>query len=161
MTTIKILALTIIQILSVSILYSQPTDEYGSYYNNGILKNLGASGGYAATGHDFVLNQNLQGTVEAWVYLNQYNENYSIIYEKGTTFTFGVANLGNQYRPFLNLNTSSYLPVPGTPVPLNRWVHLAATWLQSGGSLTVIFYMDGAQVGSPMSSGATVASNTD
>jgi subtilisin-like proprotein convertase family protein len=161
MTMIRILALAVVQLASISILSSQPTDEYGSFYNNGILKNLGASGGYAATGHNFVLNQGLQGTVEAWVYLTQYNENYSYIYEKGSTFAFGVSNSGNQYRPFLNVNTSSFLPVPGTPVPLNRWVHLAATWLQSGGSITVIFYMDGSQVGSPMSSGTGVAGNTD
>lgn len=159
---INIAKILFIQLLFLTTAFSQETDEYGSFYNNGVLSGLAANnGGYAAAGHNFLLNQGLQGTIEAWVYMSQYNTSSSYIYEKGNTFRFGVSNAANQNKPFLDISTGTFLPNVTAAVPLNRWVHLAATWLQSGPSTTVNFYMDGNLLGTPVTINVIPVSNTD
>ena len=112
MTANKLVIFLILLFLNVISAYSQITDEYGSSFNNGILSGLAANdGGYASVGHNFVLNQGLQGTIEAWVYMTQYNPSLAAIYEKGSTFRFGVTNTSNQNKPFLLINTVSFLPI--------------------------------------------------
>lgn len=140
--------------------FSQQTDEYGSGFENRVLGNLSAAGRYGLVPHDFTLNQNLQGTVEAWVYLTAYNDNSSYIYQKGSSFIFAVGSSVISNRPFLALSSYPYYPLSGSSVPLNRWVHLAATWLQSGALTTVTFYMDGQIIGTPVTGSTGVSSNT-
>lgn len=162
MTANKLVIFLILLFLNVISGYSQIMDEYGSSFNNGILSGLAANdGGYASVGHNFVLNQGLQGTIEAWVYMTQYNPSLAAIYEKGSTFRFGVTNTSNQNKPFLLINTVSFLPIVSATVPLDRWVHLAATWLQAGSSTTVTFYMDGSQAGPPVTANVIPVSNSD
>ncbi|NOS86066.1 MAG: T9SS type A sorting domain-containing protein [Ignavibacteria bacterium] len=145
---------------SLQVLYAQSTDEYGTLLNNGILRDLGNPGSYCATEHNSVLNFDPQGTIEAWVYLTSYNENHSIIYMK-STFSFMIGNSALGHRPFLNINSSSFFSPVGDSVPLNRWVHLAASWQHSGAQTTVTFFVDGLLYGSPITQVHTIANNTD
>jgi len=142
-----------------SLLYSQVTDEYGFSSANGVLSNLGP-GKYAATEHNFVLNQSLQGTVEAWIYLNSWNSNNSTIFQKGSSFLFAVGGDFVFNRPVLIINNVVLFPQTGIAVPLSRWVHLAATWQQVSGNITAAFYIDGVMTGS-QTLPAGITSNTD
>ncbi|NOS85273.1 MAG: LamG domain-containing protein, partial [Ignavibacteria bacterium] len=147
----------------VCVSYSQTgeTDVYGSNQLNGVLAGLSSPGRYAAVPPNFILNLGLQGTVEAWVYLTSYNEASTCIYEKGSSFRLGIHNSSNANKPYIFMNTSVFIPAPSSAVPLNRWVHLAATWQQTGSQTTVSFFMDGALVGSPVTQTVNVANNND
>lgn len=134
--------------ITVYAVYSQNSDVYGSYDVNNVLMNLGGAGKYAAVPHSFVLNHGFQGTVEAWVYLSSLNINNTCILEKGPSFMFGVGTAFVFNRPILRVNGVVLFPQTGDAVPLNRWVHLAVTWQQTGPAVIAVFYVDGNIIGS-------------
>ena len=141
--------------------YSQ-IDEYGTYYNNGVLSGLGAiNGGYASVPGNTLLNQLNAGTIEAWVYLTQYNSSGSYIYEKGNSIRFGVNNGPAVFRPFMDINGSSFVSNGFVSVALNRWVHLAGVFSVTGSVTTVTFYIDGALYGSPVSNNVVPVNTSD
>ena len=116
-------------------------DSYGSYSNNGILAGLGSTGKYAAIGHNSLLNPAITGSLEAWIYLTAYNESTSCIVQKGSTFFFGVGSNGIGHKLFVNVNGTVFSSTDA--VPLNRWVHVAASWLQGSPNSAVTFTIDG------------------
>ncbi|NOS86261.1 MAG: T9SS type A sorting domain-containing protein [Ignavibacteria bacterium] len=158
-TFLNVICFFLLQLIIVSQSNSQSTDEYGSTSVNRVLANLGP-GKYAAAEHNFVLNQNLQGTIEAWVYLTSYNINNSCIFEKGSSFLFGVGTAFVFNRPILRIGNTVLFPQTGDAMPLNRWVHLAASWQQVGGNITAAFYIDGLLTGS-QTQAASLTSNSD
>lgn len=141
--------------------YSQ-TDEYGTYYNNGVLSGLGASnGGYASVPGNTLLNLQNAGTIETWVYLNQHNTSSSFIYEKGNSIRFGINGGPSVFRPFMDINGSSFASNGLLSIPLNRWVHLAGVFSVAGSATTVTFYVDGAIYGSPVTNNVVPANTAD
>jgi len=138
--------------------YIETGDSYGSQSNNGILGNLGAPGRYCAVQHSTLLNPAITGSVEAWIYLTAYNEATSCILQKGSTFYFGVGSNGINHKLFINTNGTVFSS--NDAVPLNRWVHVAASWLQSSPNSVVTFTIDGASNGA-QSLASSWTNNTD
>lgn len=114
-------------------------DSYGSLSNNGILGNLSGPGKYVAVPHSPLLTPGPTGTVEAWVYLTAHNTSNAYILQKGQALGFGIN--GSTGNTFLSINNVQF--VAADPVPLNRWVHVAASWSNSGANYTVNFFRDG------------------
>ncbi|NOS84723.1 MAG: T9SS type A sorting domain-containing protein [Ignavibacteria bacterium] len=141
----------------VADLKAQPaeTDSYGSLSNNGVLGNLSGEGRYVAVPHSNNLHPGLNGTVEAWVYLNSYNPNGSYILQKGLGFGLAI-NVINQLT--LRVNNTTFLQ--GGNVPTGRWVHVAVAWTNSSPNMTASFYIDGIQTALVIEPGTT-GSNTD
>jgi hypothetical protein len=160
--TQKIIVGIFLYFAGVCVLYSQTgdTDVYGSYQLNGVLTGLSSPGRYAAVPHNFVLNQGLQGTVEAWVYLTAYNENNTCIYQKGSSFMFGISDAVLMHRPILQINGVTFLPFSAEPFPLNRWVHFAASWRQTGSTTFATFFIDGTSIATQFNT-VNVINNTD
>lgn len=134
------------------------SDSYGSSSVNGILGNLGAPGRHCSVPHNNLLNPALTGTVEAWVYLNAYNESTSTIFQKGSAFNFGIGSSGINNKLYLNINGTVF--ISNSTVPLNRWVHVSASWLQGSPNSLVTFTMDGSSNGA-QSLAAVWSNNTD
>jgi hypothetical protein len=155
-----------LMIISIRFSYSQDNtpyvpftgDSYGSGSNNGILGGLGSPGRYGAIPHNSLLNQSLTGSIEAWIYLTSYNESTSCIVQKGSTFYFGVGSNGINHKLFINANGTVFSS--NDPVPLNRWVHVAVSWLQGSPNSLVTFTIDGASNGA-QSLASNWANNTD
>lgn len=166
MKRLKITVTILLMIISVKIMFAQDNipqipltgDSYGSESNNGILGGLGSTGRYAAIGHNSLLNPAITGSVEAWIYLTAYNESTSCIVQKGSTFLFGVGSNGINHKLFVNANGTVFSSID--PVPLNRWVHVAASWLQSSPNSLVTFTIDGISNGA-QSLTSTWSNNTD
>lgn len=124
------------------------TDEYGQFNFNAILSNLGSTGGYVAVPGAF--NENVDGSVEAWIYPTATTSSAPCIVGKGDAtnvgFLFGwTTSSNNLYMRFGNTPT---INTGGTTIPLNQWTHVAATWSGGAGNYTVTFYVNGAQSGS-------------
>lgn len=166
MKTLKVAVAVIFMIITIKISFSQDTnpvmpltgDSYGSGSNNGILGNLGGVGRYCAIPHNTLLNPAITGSVEAWIYLTAYNESTSCIVQKGNTFYFGVGSNGINHKLFLNTNGTLFSS--NDAVPLNRWVHVSASWLQSSPNSLVTFTIDGLSNGG-QSLASTWSNNTD
>jgi subtilisin-like proprotein convertase family protein len=125
------------------------TDEYGSYNFNAYLGGLGASGGYVAV--PGVYNENVDGSIEAWIYPTATTSSAPAIVGKGDAtnvgFMFMWTSSGLLSMRFGNTSTTN---TGGTIVPLNQWTHVAVTWTGGAGNYTVTFYVNGVQSGSPV-----------
>jgi subtilisin-like proprotein convertase family protein len=131
------------------------TDEYGSFNFNAYLTGLGASGGYMAVPN--FPNENVNGSVEAWVYPTATTSSAPCIVGKGDAtnvgFLFGwVASSTKLYMRFGNTPVTN---TAGTNVPLNTWTHVAATWTGGAGNFTVQFYVNGAPSGAAVNNAGT------
>jgi subtilisin-like proprotein convertase family protein len=137
------------------------SDEYGAFNFNAVLSGLGSTGGYVAIPNAF--NENVDGSVEAWVYPTATTSSAPCIVGKGDAtnvgFLFGVSWSSNVlYMRFGNTPTVN---TGGTTIPLNQWTHVAATWTGGAGNYTVTFYVNGAQSGSPVNNAGTWNVTTD
>ncbi len=166
MKRLKITVTILLMIISIMFSYSQDNnpqvpltgDSYGSGSNNGILANLGGAGRYCSVPHNTILNPAITGSVEAWIYLTTYNESTSCIVQKGSTFFFGVGSNGINHKLFINTNGTVF--ASNDAVPLNRWVHVAASWLQGSPNSLVTFTIDGISNGA-QSLASTWSNNSD
>ncbi len=123
------------------------TDEYGYFNFNAFLSNLGSTGGYVAVPGAF--NENVDGSVEAWIYPTATTSSAPCIVGKGDAtnvgFLFGwTTSTNNLYMRFGNTPTVN---TGGSTIPLNTWTHVAATWSGGAGNYTVTFYVNGAVSG--------------
>lgn len=137
------------------------TDEYGYFSFNAYLTGLGATGGYVAIPGAF--NENVDGSVEAWVYPTATTSSAPCIVGKGDStavgFLFGwSASTSLLYMRFGSTPTTN---TGGTTVPLNQWTHVAATWSGGAGNYTVTFYVNGALSGSPVTNTGTWLVSSD
>ena len=137
------------------------TDEYGAYNFNAVLSGLGSTGGYVAIPGAF--NENVDGSVEAWIYPTATTSSAPCIVGKGDAtnvgFLFGISWSSNVlYMRFGNTPT---INTGGTTLPLNQWTHVAATWTGGAGNYTVTFYVNGSQSGSPVTNAGTWNVTTD
>jgi subtilisin-like proprotein convertase family protein len=166
MKRLKITFTILLMIISIKFTTSQDNipqvpvtgDSYGSGSNNGILGNLGGAGRYGAIPHNNILNPAITGSVEAWIYLTAYNESTSCIVQKGSTFFFGVGSNGINHKLFINTNGTVFSS--NDAVPLNRWVHVAVSWLQGSPNSLVTFTIDGISNGA-QSLASTWSNNSD
>jgi subtilisin-like proprotein convertase family protein len=131
------------------------TDEYGYFNFNAILGGLGSTGGYVAVPGAF--NENVDGSVEAWIYPTATTSSAPCIVGKGDAtnvgFLFGwTTSSNNLYMRFGNTPTVN---TGGTTIALNTWTHVAATWTGGAGNYTVTFYVNGAQSGSTVNNTGT------
>lgn len=131
------------------------TDSYGSLSNNGVLGNLSGEGNYVAVPHSSTLQIPLNGTVEAWIYLNAYNSTGTYILQKGNAFGFAIHN-----NTSLSLRVYNTIFLNGGTVPTGRWVHVAAAWTTTSTNMAASFYIDGVQTGFDVQT-ATTGINTD
>lgn len=122
------------------------TDEYGLFnVNANLTLTLGQ---YAAAGG--VVNENFDGSVEAWIYWTGGSSTPAIL-AKGDATNVGIllgisTSSGNVL--FVRFGNSASINTGGTPITQNAWHHVACTWTGGGGSYTVTFYVDGSQSGS-------------
>lgn len=166
MKRLKVTVTVLLMIISMSYSFSQDNyqqlppeaDSYGSGSNNGILGNLGGAGKYCAIPHNSIMNPAITGSVEAWVFLTAYNESTSCIVQKGSSFFFGIGSNGINHKLFLNTNGTVFSS--SDAVPVNRWVHVAASWLQGSPNSLVTFTIDGNSNGA-QSLASTWSNNTD
>jgi subtilisin-like proprotein convertase family protein len=131
------------------------TDEYGFFNFNAYLSGLGATGGYVAIPGAF--NENVDGSVEAWVFPTATTSSAPCIVGKGDAtnvgFLFGwVASSSFLYMRFGNNPTTN---TGGTTVPLNTWTHVACTWSGGAGNYTITFYVNGAISGASVNNTGT------
>jgi hypothetical protein len=103
------------------------TDEYGFFNFNAILGGLGSTGGYVAVPGAF--NENVDGSIEAWVYPTAVTGDQAIVSKGDATnvnFYFGIqattAKLFMRFGNCVSVNTT------GTSIPVNQWSHVACTW---------------------------------
>jgi subtilisin-like proprotein convertase family protein len=140
--------------------YAQ-TDEYGYFNFNAVLSGLGATGGYVAVPGAF--NENVDGSVEAWIYPTATTSSAPCIVGKGdaTTvgFLFGVSWSSNVL--YMRFGSTPTVNTGGTTIPLNQWTHVAATWTGGAGNYTVTFYVNGAQSGSTVNNTGSWNITTD
>lgn len=137
------------------------TDEYGgSVGGNYYMQGLGANANFLEINHDIIFNQNANGSIDAWVYVQ--STGVQIITAKGATtatvsfsFFIGSGKLG--LRMGNNLVSSD----DANNFPLNKWTHVAVTWTSNGGNFDVKFYIDGAQSGTTQLLTGPMPLNTD
>lgn len=131
------------------------TDEYGLFNFNAYLTGLGATGGYVAIPNNF--NENVDGSLEAWIYPTATTSSAPCIVGKGDSTYVGLAWYWSSSTSLMGMrfgNTSTG-NTGGTTVLLNRWTHVAVTWSGGSGNYTVTFYVNGAQSGSPVTNAGT------
>ncbi len=136
----------------------EPGDSYGVESFNGVLGGLGGAGNYAAVPHNTILNTQINGSLECWVYLLSYNELTSYIVQKGSSFIFGIGHSGIGHKPFLYINGTLFTGIDS--IPLNQWVHVGVAWFQSTPNSLVYFFKNGSPAGA-QSSPASWINNTD
>lgn len=96
-------------------------EEYGSFNVNGVLGNLGASGGYVAIPYNSVFNQDYDGAVEAWIYPTATTSSAPAIIGKGSTttvgFLFGVGWATSKL--YFRIGSTPTTNSDGTTIPLD------------------------------------------
>lgn len=137
------------------------TDEYGSGNGNSYMEGLGTTGDYLSVPHAVLLNQNVDGSIEAWIYVA--NTNVQMIMAKGgTAATVSYAFfVGNTQKLGLRIGNNIVSSNDANSFPLNTWTHVAVTWEPNGGNFDVRFYIDGLQSGTTLSITGPMPLNTD
>lgn len=111
---------------------------------------------YVTVPGNSAFNQNVDGTMDAWIYQTGQSTTH-IIFSRGTSgteFFWGIrASIGN--KQVLNINGVQLQNSSGTAIPLNQWAHVAVKWMLSGGNATATFYVNGQQSGTPVTLAAT------
>ena len=127
------------------------SDEYGQYNFNAYLTGLGATGGYMAVNNP--PNENVDGSVEAWIYPTATTSSAPCIVGKGdaTNVGFLFGWVASSTKLYLRFGSTPVTNTAGTNVPLNTWTHVAATWTGGAGNYTVQFYVNGAPSGGTVS----------
>ncbi len=123
------------------------TDEYGYFNFNAILGGLGSTGGYVAVPGAF--NENVDGSIEAWVYPTAVTGDQAIVAKGDATnvnFYFGIQ--ATTAKLFIRFGNGVSVNTTGTSIPVNTWSHVACTWSGGAGNYTVSFYLNGALNGS-------------
>jgi subtilisin-like proprotein convertase family protein len=123
------------------------TDEYGQFNFNAYLGGLGASGGYVAVPSG--INENIDGSIEAWVYPTAVTGDQAIVAKGDITnvgFFFGIQ--ASTAKLFIRFGNGVSINTTGTSIPVNQWSHVACTWSGGAGNYTVSFYLNGALNGS-------------
>jgi subtilisin-like proprotein convertase family protein len=144
-------------------LFSQTiTDEYGLTNFNRYLSGLGISASYVNVANQPVFNQNVNGTLEMWIYPTSYTGTPKTLISKGAStnvsFLWGLsASTGLMY---LRIGTVDFPNNAGTAPPLNQWSHVAVTWM-GGPMFTIKFYLNGAQTGTNVSGSAVWNAGSD
>ncbi len=122
-------------------------DEYGAFNFNASLS-LGTTGGYMAVSNPN--NENVDGSVEAWIYPTTLTSTPVIISKGDATnvgFLFGISSSSGN-KLFIRFGNGVSINTSGSAIPLNTWTHVACTWNGGAGSYTVSFYINGALSGS-------------
>ena len=103
------------------------------------------------------------GTVEAWVYLTQYNSTYSILFVRTPSVAasqpdwyFAVNSSGNLVMYFVNTGLTTYSATGGI-VPLNTWTHVAGSVKSS----VISVFVNGAATTGQTFSGTMIGSAAD
>ncbi len=123
------------------------TDEYGYFNFNAILGGLGSTGGYVAVPNPN--NENVDGSIEAWVYPTAVTGDQAIVAKGDATnvgFYFGIQ--ATTAKLFIRFGNGVSVNTTGTSIPVNTWSHVACTWTGGAGNYTVSFYLNGALNGS-------------
>lgn len=110
--------------------------------------------------HHSNFNQSTDGTMEAWINTAVNNQQKDIVAKGNTTnvsFLFGMAGNGKLFARFGSFVSTNN---DGITIPVNQWVHVAWTWVQSGGVYTVKFYVNGQLSGTPLLNSGVFNSNT-
>ena len=153
---------TISPMLKTNFEQQNQTDEYGGV-NGGIfyMEGLGATGDYLNVPHDGAFNQNVDGSIDAWVYVT--STGVQMIVAKGATqatVSFALF-VGNTNKLGLRIGNSIVGSDDANDFPLNTWTHVAVTWDDNGGGFDVRFYIDGIQSGTTQNLAGTMPLNTD
>jgi subtilisin-like proprotein convertase family protein len=141
---------------------ANPTDEYGSVSNgNYYLTGLGSTGNFLQIADDPIFDQNVDATIDAWIYLT--SSNVSMIMTKGATtatvtFAFFVGNTG---KLGLRMGNNIVGSDDANTIPLNTWTHVAVVWEDNGPNFDVRFYVDGLQSGTTQSLTGPMPFNAD
>lgn len=131
------------------------TDEYGEENRNRVLGGLNGSGNYVAVPNNTIFNQDVDGTIEAWVNLNAYTSGGAAIISKNLVFVAGINTTGS---PFFRIGSTVYTGT--TTVPLNTWTHVAFVWSGGPTNFTLAFYVNGVAAGTSGPTAASWAINT-
>ncbi len=129
------------------------TDEYGLFNANANL--VLTLGQYAAAGG--VQNENVDGSVEAWIYWTG-GSSTPVIFAKGDATNVGIyfgisTSSGNVL--FVRFGNNASINTGGTAITQNAWHHVACTWTGGAGNFTVNFYVDGSHSGSSVTNAGT------
>jgi len=116
-------------------------------YNFALYRPAASPTSYVAVPHNSVFDRTSAGTVEMWVYTTTGTTAQWFI-NKGSSvnvsFGFGMASTN---RLVIRFGNAPVINSTGVPVPVNRWVHAAASWSGAPGNYLVKFYVDGKQSG--------------
>ncbi|AFV25358.1 hypothetical protein Mpsy_3159 [Methanolobus psychrophilus R15] len=102
---------------------------------------------YITVPHSSDLDLTTEGSVEAWVYVQNYR-NYAGIVHKGEqndhsdesySLQFGGSGLGNNKRILFSLNDGGFSVISNTELATQSWYHVVATW----NSTSLIIYING------------------
>ncbi|WP_407356085.1 LamG-like jellyroll fold domain-containing protein [Methanolobus sp. WCC5] len=102
---------------------------------------------YITVPHSSDLDLTAEGSVEAWVYIQNYR-NYAGIVHKGQqndhsdesySLQFGGPGLGNNKRILFALNDGEFSAISNTELATQSWYHVVATW----NSTSLIIYING------------------
>lgn len=134
------------------------TDEYGEVNRNRVLSNLGGGGRYMSVPDNALLEQSVNGTLEAWVFATTQTTTHMIVSKGSFDLFWGVRqSIGN--RMVLTIGGSQLGNADGTVIPINTWTHVAVSWNIAGGNITANFYVNGAVSGSPVVLGGAWVNN--
>jgi len=157
MKTIKSISFAaVLFLIAIAVNVFSQTEEYGVLRKNGYLPLQ--PGQWASAPN--VTNQNTNGTLEMWIYVNSVNPSGSTLVTKGAAAdkSFGWYINGSSQFVFRMGNTE--VVNSGAPISSGNWHHAAVTW-EGGGPYTVKFYLDGAQTGSQHINNGTWNMNND
>ena len=135
--------------------------EYGALGVNGIALGFGDSSSYIAIPYSPAFYQNIDGTIEMWIYPTQSVGSFppQELVSKGTTqhqeFLFGIY----MNKLYFRIDSTDVF-ADGDTIPVGRWSHVAVTWT-GGGPYVVNFYLNGAFNGSTDTLYSSWSHNTD
>lgn len=139
------------------------TDEYGFAGSNYYLSGLGPASQYMNVPHNTTLSQNVDGSIEAWIYVTSLS-GVNYIMSKGATtpttaYSFFIQS-GSE-KPALRIGSNLVVSDGSETIALNTWTHVAVTWDDVGANIEINFYIDGLKTGSTRTTAIDMPINTD
>jgi len=114
---------------------------------------------YITVPHSSDLDLITEGSVEAWVYIQNYRNDAGIVHKgeqndrSDESYSLRFGGLGNNKRILLSLNDGEFSVISNTELTSQSWYHVVATW----NSTSLIMYINGNI--DNIESGSGIASN--
>ena len=129
-------------------------------YNLALKCDGSGANSYVKIPHNGIFNQTVDGSFEAWIYLNSVGV-LQPIFQKGTSFntTTLAVYITSTNRLGVNIGPHNINYNPGVAFSAGKWYHIAVTWT-GGPNFTVRFYVNGNLDGT-QTSNYSMPTNTD